>query len=253
MSFTPTARSIIEQITDSGDVVLTEQIGAANGVAGLDADGNIVATPIHRVDTAANLSAIVLKTGEIAITSDTQDILRGDGVTAGGVLVRGNRRFTGSGEVSVVFGSGETVPSTSVTIPVVPGASYDISGVFGFSGDTDSQSNCIVRTGCTGATLDTSLNSYTRTLVLESMWFYGTGVVTPDLRIVTTSSLPQFGIFALAPVALDKSAAYCKLQTRINVSTSNNGNYGFYFWLRTAKLGSPTIMAGYDLSVVRVK
>ncbi len=53
----------------------------------LSADSTVTAIFIHRTGTVAEIDAIVLEDGEIAITTDTITLRIGDGVTAGGTIL----------------------------------------------------------------------------------------------------------------------------------------------------------------------
>lgn len=66
-----------------------DRIDVPNGVAGRDENGNIPDSILVRYETAAALASIVLAEGEIAVTSDTDEIRCGDGETNGGVPVGG--------------------------------------------------------------------------------------------------------------------------------------------------------------------
>jgi hypothetical protein len=75
----PTAESLGAEQTANKD--------QPNGYPGLDGDGNIVGPVVVRLETAADLSAIVLDDGELAKTTDTDKFYIGDGTTAGGLPV----------------------------------------------------------------------------------------------------------------------------------------------------------------------
>lgn len=96
----PDAAKVLQVNTDGTSehvaAVLESQRNAANGFAGLNGDGDLVGTILHRTGTDADLSEIVLQDGETAFCSDTGDWLIGDGTTPGGSLVvGGNRAATG--------------------------------------------------------------------------------------------------------------------------------------------------------------
>jgi hypothetical protein len=57
-----------------------------NGYPGLDAQGNMTGTLIVRYDLAANIDQLVLEAGEMAVTSDTNEIRVGNGIALGGVV-----------------------------------------------------------------------------------------------------------------------------------------------------------------------
>lgn len=248
MGFLPTANAIIEQVIDSGDVVLTEQIGAANGVAGLDADGNIVATPIHRFGTASEIDAIVLDSGEIAFTTDTYEWRRGDGLTTGGL-------FLASQPVPYVGGPTElastSANSITVTHATVASAIYRIWGDIGFSGDSDNQSNFQLRLTHTSGL---SANHPTISSFHASLdWIASTssGLVTPDRRFFTPASLQQLPAMAASPVTTDQPTGALRFDGEL--ATNAAGTLTMGARLRTAKTGSPTILAAYRLFIQRLR
>src|SRR5438309_4240694 len=67
-------------ITVTG-LLTTAMVNAANGVAGLDANGDLIVHLINLADTAANLATVVLAEGELAYARDTKKIAIGDGST----------------------------------------------------------------------------------------------------------------------------------------------------------------------------
>lgn len=237
----------VEDLKDSGDVVLSSLIGAPNGVAGLDSDGNIVATVVHRYAAAATLAAIVLKNGEIAVASDTKDVLCGDGVTSGGVLVSGGIRAFNVGPVEVT----STSVQNTAAVTCVPGI-YRWWGVAGFSGDSDNISNFAFTTGGAVATLDQSqsaqIGSYWGTFSWrqsKSTWFEAPTIL--DWYSVTQAT---FGLFTAVAPTLTLSSARCNFDYYLNVGTSHTRNFSIK--LRTAKVGTPTILGSYRLFVQRV-
>lgn len=71
------------------EIVLESQRNAANGFAGLDADGAINALLKVRSGTAAVIDDLVLLSGELAavVDGDVQELRLGDGSTSGGSLI----------------------------------------------------------------------------------------------------------------------------------------------------------------------
>ena len=102
----------------------------ANGFAGLDASGDLVGTIIPRQDTAANIDAITLAEGELATTSDTNEIRVGDGVTAGGVFIAGRKTFSSEESFSFISTNANT---TIKTVAVTAGITYKLSAVVSIS------------------------------------------------------------------------------------------------------------------------
>lgn len=250
--FTPNAWNIAKKYTDdlksSGDVVLTEQIGSPFGVAGLDANGDVVATPIHRADTATNLSAIILKSGEIALATDTKDLLLGDGVTAGGT------RFS-SQPVAYVGGPVEltstTVASVTITHPMVAGGLYRIWGTIGFGGDTDNQSNFWFRmqhtSGASGRFPAIS------TFHLSAQWLNSNlpGLVTPTIQAFSPLATVQFPSLTMIHPTNNLNSGSAIFDSMLECNGA--ANFVAQMKLRVAKLGTPTIVGGYRVLIQRLK
>lgn len=245
------AQLAVDGLKNSGDVVLSSLIGAPNGIAGLDSNGDIVATAVHRRDTAANIALVVLKAGEIAVTSDTRDILVGDGSTTGGLLLQGGVRTYNMGPVELL--STTTDPAHTSTIPMVSGL-YRIWGVIGFSGDSDNQSNLSFSCGTTAANLDTSMQSQIGSAGGTFKWrlskstFFEAPTIL-DWWPITSAS---FGSFTHTPPTTTVSTGRCEFDLWMQVSTAGVYNRPFSMRLRTAKLATPTIMAAYRLMVQRM-
>lgn len=243
------AAKAVTDLKSSGDVVLSSLVGAPNGVAGLDSNGDIVATPIHRVDTAANLAAITLKSGEIALASDTNDILRGDGSTLGGRLVSGGiRRFSiGPSEIT------STTSQLTSQIPLVPGT-YRMWGYAGFSGDTDFISNFNFTSGNTQPVLDVSQVNEIGSCGGIFSWRVETGLLPhftpPVIYDWRPTSLWAFGLFTASPPTLDGLAGRCYFDITLPVSVSHNRPFSLR--LRAAKVGTPTILGAYRFFVQRL-
>lgn len=237
----------IEDLKASGDVVLSEDIGVANGVAGLDADGNIVATPIHRFGTASAINAIVLKDGEIAFTTDTLEWRRGDGSTLGGL-------FFASQPVAYVGGPTELTSTSAdgitITHAAVASAVYRIWGDVGFSGDSDLQSNFRLLMSYTSG--DTSLILPQSSMHAFMTWISrdSTGILTPDLRffIPATNSIP---VLSATPINTTATSGSVRIDAMLATNAAANISIGMR--LRAAKVGTPTIVAAYRLFIQRVK
>lgn len=205
---------------------------------------------IHPVMTAAGLASTTPNTSEIVVTSDTNDIRRGDGSTTGGILVQGGtRRFTGTAEATVVLGA--SVPSPTFSIPIAAGATYEISGVIGYSGDTDLLSNFMVR-GSSAINLFQDAGFATRvgTLVGDYFWSHVNGKTVSDRTVWST--VFASGTIDLAPELLDKPQGICKFSFRITVTTASSGTYDFRFYNRVPKVGTPTITGSWDIVATRI-
>lgn len=228
-------------------------IGVPNGLAGLNADGNIIGTVEHRTGTAVALSAITLLNNELAIATDTKEMLLGDGATVGGILIRnGDVHYRGRAEILTTF-TGSESGSPAFSFPVVTGGIYDISGTLGFSGDTDNLSNAVFRWSGAGVTVLLTPEASDLKFIMPSYtWLHTTGApVTPDHLMNPVSDTS--GTWSCAPVTLDKAFGVCKFHVRVPVLSSSSGTYGMKCFLRTAKALSPTIMASYEVAVRRVK
>lgn len=228
---------------------IAAMIGQPNGIAGLDSNGDIVGTPVHRVDTAANLAAIVLKAGEVAIASDTRDILRGDGTTPGGILVMGGIRSYVLGPVELTSTTGQLAQTT--TFRLVPGT-HRCWGVAGFSGDTDNLSNFSIGVGPAVPNADVSQ-------VMETGSGWGTfNWRFSQAQIFEPPTSLDWGPFVLAnlaffnaiPPALTFPTGKCVFEFYLPVATSVFKT--FVIRLRTTKVGTPTIMGSYRLFVQRI-
>ena len=68
---------------------IDSQKNQPNGLASLDASGNLVGVFIPRLGTAAEIGAIVLEQGELAVCTDTKQLKIGDGSSAGGYTAGG--------------------------------------------------------------------------------------------------------------------------------------------------------------------
>lgn len=117
----------------------------AGGYVGIDGSGDVIGTFAQRRDTAANIAGIVLADGELAFTSDTQEMFIGDGSTTGGLFLRQkiqrkNKAYASS-EIITGPSSGSATDTTSILFPKVPGASYRVKVFAVFAGDSSNTSN----------------------------------------------------------------------------------------------------------------
>jgi len=161
------------------------------------------------------------------------------------------RRFTGSAEATVVNGGPE--PSPVFSIPIEAGATYEISGVIGFNGDTDLLSNFIARGRASGTNLFQDATFATRigTALCDYMWTHDTlGKEVADRTVWATVSAS--GPVDLVAEILNRAQGRCKFSFRITVATSASGNYDFRFYTRIAKVGTPTIMGSWDITATRI-
>ena len=239
----PSLTSVLAQDT-SGQV---EHIGInqPNGIPSLDADGNLPVTCIHRTGTAAELALIVLKAGEVAFALDTRDLLVGDGATAGGIaLIYGTRTAISNSEVSLVtVGADIALPFS-----VVAGFSYRAFGWVGFRNDTDNQSNFRMTGGVFPGTVVT-IPFVARAGVMRYDWVYTNGSAqTPDRRVYVATS--SSGACQVEPTDLTKSTGICYFDHTFVCLTS--GTFTINIGLRTAKLGSPTILEAHRVYFQRV-
>lgn len=115
---------------DEADVVLETSRNAANGFLGLDSSGNALGTFCSRRDTAANIVGTTLKSGELAFTTDYNEIFLGDGSTAGGLFLGCTPRTYGQRVVGTHNGS-STASLTS--IPVAANATYKVEFTCSYS------------------------------------------------------------------------------------------------------------------------
>jgi hypothetical protein len=123
---TLTSGSLLMGQNTSAPIVLAPNV--ANGWAKLDSAGNFaVAGIIPRYDTAANINGITLAQGELATTSDTQELRRGDGATAGGVGITNLGKIinyagvatAGYGVPAIVDYQSYTAKTASITLTMV--------------------------------------------------------------------------------------------------------------------------------------
>lgn len=134
-SSVPNAQSVANQING----IIASKTNVANGLLGLDANGDALATLIQRFGTASQIDPIVLANGQAAFTTDTREIRLGDGITPGGVFIAGGSRVFGTNDL-VTMNSTST-PAVDTVVPVEEFSLYRIKGMYTFLGDTDNLSN----------------------------------------------------------------------------------------------------------------
>lgn len=161
------------------------------------------------------------------------------------------RRFTGSAEATVV--NGDPAPLPAFSIPIAAGASYEISGVIAFNGDTDLLSNFIARGIASGTSLfqDATFATRVGVLLCDYAWTHdASGKELADRTVWATVS--GSGPLDLVPEILNRAQGRCKFSFRITVATSASGNYDFRFYTRIAKVGTPTITGSWDITATRI-
>jgi len=122
---------LIDSLAVNGAVVPESLRDQPNGFVGINASGLIIGTFGSRVDTAANLASIVLKTGETAYASDTRDTFRGDDATPGGLFVSGGKF------VAYVNGTSVDAAQTAIlTVPVRTNGVYTFNAIGDFVDST---------------------------------------------------------------------------------------------------------------------
>lgn len=115
----------------------------ANGVVAADANGDVLGRWQHMYDTAANILATVLKSGEFAYAWDTQEYFVGDGVTAGGIFFKQIPQRKNLYLASLVGAPtlGAATDLTSITFRRSLGATYRLDATIWFVNDTSNASN----------------------------------------------------------------------------------------------------------------
>lgn len=113
-----------------------------NGFVKIDSNGDVLGTFAQRRDTAANIAGIVLKSGELAFTTDTEEVFVGDGSTAGGLFLF--QKWQTSGVLSTPTNTmtlSLSSSATKFTKAVFAGQAYEIEISAVFAGDTSNTSN----------------------------------------------------------------------------------------------------------------
>lgn len=150
----------------------------AGGYVGIDENGDVVGTFAQRVGTSAEIAAIVLANGELAYTSDTQELFIGDGATTGGLFYyqkpQTQRRTWSDGLPLPNFASID--PETTIVFPKKLGATYRLSFDADFTLDSGNLSNFSVRVFCNGA-LDASYTGTTPSIISTDWFDLSTGLL----------------------------------------------------------------------------
>jgi hypothetical protein len=107
--------------------VATSAINAANGVAGLDGNGDVVGQIVVRKDTAANLASVVLVAGQPALATDTLKEVIGDGANT----------FANLAGTATSGTNGSTLAFAAASVNAFPTASQSAIG----AGSVDMQGN----------------------------------------------------------------------------------------------------------------
>lgn len=198
----------------------------ANGFVGINADGEIVGTVINRVDTEANLSAIVLANGELAYASDTESVFIGDGATAGGLFFL--QKWQTSGRLVTPSGSISNDPTgvdfKGYAVVVKPYAEYEFNLSASFVGDTSNTSNYVL-----DVQTDPFLLAFDNTIgyVLRMDWYPGpgdqflSGVLESQARSVVHPLQEAFNFVAAPLVELTRSTT--ELSGTFRVKTAADG------------------------------
>ena len=101
------------------------------GMVTSQSDGTIFGRFAQRVGTAAEIAAIALASGELAYTSDTQELFIGDGSTAGGIFVKQKlqvKQLTYAGASLAAAPVNLTTTPTSESISIVLPKSAGVVG-----------------------------------------------------------------------------------------------------------------------------
>lgn len=241
-------RSITSRLRASLPPITEDEIGVPNGVAGLDGDGNIVGTMTHRIDTAANLAGVILKANELAYATDIGEWRRGDGAALGGLFLASHPiTYNAVAELTSTTESGATIQH-----PAKANAVYRIWGAFSFSGDTDNQSNFKARMLTTSGNIASfpPLSS----MYGSVLWFNShlPGAVTPTHQAFAPAALVQFPNVNLVHPTLTLPSGAAVLDTTI-ATGGDDSTLQVQLNLRVAKLGTPTILAGYRIHIQRLK
>ena len=157
----------------------TENKDQPDGYAGIDADGNILAAIIPRRETAADLALIVLADGELATTSDTNELRVGDGATNGGIVISGGGAGDSLSEI-VVYPTGTA--SENATALVAAYAEAKALTPNGAALSSTNRAKLYVRSGVY------DLTAATLALNLDTSFVDVIGDGTGRTRIITNAS-----------------------------------------------------------------
>ncbi len=257
----PIVDRAIAELVAGGTLVLESERNQPNGFLGLDAAGNIYGTITHRQGTAAEINAIILASGEMAWVTDWRELRIGNGTTAGGLLVTGSVRVFGNQNVGTSIGTDPAVYPIVDVVSVALGGVYRITGSYQFTGDTDSISNFMV-----SIFNDSCQWGYLSNPALN---LSGTGVRarTSGLwQMTTTGTLTSFnaqatannGAMNITPTELTSTGANFSFDMIGAIKDLDLGTGGTpAIWLRpslrTARIGTPTILTKYGFSVERLR
>lgn len=113
----------------------------AGGYVGIDGSGDVLGTFAQRRDTAANIAGIVLKNGELAFTTDTQETFIGDGVTAGGKFLWQKWQNINKINQSCESLSTSSEGAAGLAILTLTNAVYEVVASVDFGGDSTNSSS----------------------------------------------------------------------------------------------------------------
>ncbi|MCC7334448.1 MAG: hypothetical protein IT422_05110 [Pirellulaceae bacterium] len=130
-----TAQSYIPGVAELG------RKNQAGGYVGIDGSGDVIGTFAQRIDTAANIAGIVLKNGELAFTTDTQETFIGDGVTAGGKFLWQKWQAINKINQSCESVSTSSEGAAGLAILTLTNAVYEVVASVDFSGDSTNSSS----------------------------------------------------------------------------------------------------------------
>lgn len=170
----------------------------ANGYVGIDGSGDVLGTFAQRRDTAANIASIVLKSGELAFTTDTKETFIGDGVTAGGLFCHQTPQLYQKGtkfSVNDRPANGSANPNQSMLLPQVKtGQVIRVRAYASFASESTNNSNFVVNINPQGsmetnATLATSIRAF-------ATWYTGGLQIAKSINEVTS---PTTGLVISPP------------------------------------------------------
>lgn len=244
-------------LDNSGAVLLRSELNQANGIPQLDSSGELIINRIlNRVDTLSNILNTLLEAGELGICSDNNDIFIGDGLTNGG-------RFICSKPTPLIGDGTITTASTTaatVSFPVAKSGVYRIWGEWGFTGDTDSQSNARMTSFPSGVT-NLGGTSYITNLQAIQHWAFslsGTNIATTTTMHGISPSLPSAGTGGITctPTDTAQQNGMCKFDMNVRLDTYSGTNYSatynLRFQSRTTFIGTPTIGVSWRIFYQRI-
>lgn len=149
----------------NANALIQLQKNQPNGLVGIDTNGDVVGTFSQRVGTAAEISAVTLRAGELAYTSDNREIFIGDGTTAGGLFLYQSPRIQ-----TRAYGPGLTNAPTTLAFPKVLGAKYRVQFDAAFSGDSSNTSNFALVYASSAYPAEIGLGA-DNTEIIKARWF----------------------------------------------------------------------------------